>query len=102
METLLRKYLWAVDLAVIALCAVFGARATATAIEAGFVSGIAAARHARRAAAGAGLDHRLHEAGRGDPQAEHLLLDLPADPRAEGRDGRHAGGRRRCRRRRCR
>ena len=33
METLLRKYLWAIDLAVIALCAVFGARATATLIQ---------------------------------------------------------------------
>jgi general secretion pathway protein C len=33
METLLRKYLWALDLAVIALCAVFGARATATLIQ---------------------------------------------------------------------
>jgi general secretion pathway protein C len=32
-ETLLRKYLWAIDLAVIALCAVFSARATATLIE---------------------------------------------------------------------
>ena len=33
METLLRKYLWAIDLAVIAICAVFSARATATLIE---------------------------------------------------------------------
>jgi general secretion pathway protein C len=33
METLLRKYLWAIDLAVLALCAVFSARATATKIE---------------------------------------------------------------------
>ena len=33
METLLRKYLWAIDLLVIALCAVFSARATATLIE---------------------------------------------------------------------
>src|SRR4051812_13949365 len=33
METLLRKYLWAIDLAVIALCAVFGARATAMLIQ---------------------------------------------------------------------
>jgi general secretion pathway protein C len=46
METLLRKYLSFVDLAVIALCAVFGAHATATAIEAGFTSGIPAAKHA--------------------------------------------------------
>jgi general secretion pathway protein C len=33
METLLRKYLWAIDLAVIAICAIFSARATATIIE---------------------------------------------------------------------
>jgi general secretion pathway protein C len=32
-ETLLRKYLWAIDLAVIALCATFSARATATLIQ---------------------------------------------------------------------
>src|SRR5580692_2094520 len=46
METLLRKYLSVVDLVVVALCAVFAARATATAIEAGFVSGIPSAKHA--------------------------------------------------------
>jgi general secretion pathway protein C len=46
METLLRKYLSVVDLVVVALCAVFAARATATAIEAGFVSGIPTAKHA--------------------------------------------------------
>jgi general secretion pathway protein C len=34
METLLRKYLWAIDFAVIAICAIFSARATATLIEA--------------------------------------------------------------------
>jgi general secretion pathway protein C len=33
METLLRKYLWAIDLAVIAVCAIFSARATATLIQ---------------------------------------------------------------------
>jgi general secretion pathway protein C len=33
METLLRKYLWAIDLLVVAICAVFSARATATLIE---------------------------------------------------------------------
>jgi general secretion pathway protein C len=33
METLLRKYLWVIDLAVVAICAVFSARATATVIE---------------------------------------------------------------------
>ncbi len=46
METLLRKYLSLVDLAVVALCAIFAARATATAIEAGFFSGIPSAKHA--------------------------------------------------------
>ena len=46
METLLRKYLSLVDLAVIALCAIFGARATATKIGAVFVGDIPAARHA--------------------------------------------------------
>ena len=33
METLLRKYLWVIDLAVIAICAVFSARAAATVFE---------------------------------------------------------------------
>jgi len=33
METLLRKYVWVIDLVVIAICAVFSARATATVIE---------------------------------------------------------------------
>jgi general secretion pathway protein C len=37
METLLRKHLWAIDLAVIALCAIFIARATATLIESNLV-----------------------------------------------------------------
>ena len=49
METLLRKYLSLVDLAVIALCAIFGARATATAIESGFVSSIPSSKHAPKA-----------------------------------------------------
>lgn len=40
METLLRKYLVAVDLAVIAICAMFAARATATAIEAAMASNV--------------------------------------------------------------
>jgi general secretion pathway protein C len=40
METLLRKYLAAVDLVVVAICAIFGARATATAIEAGMASNV--------------------------------------------------------------
>ena len=44
METLLRKYLWAIDLAVIALCAMFGARATATLIESKLVRSAPAAR----------------------------------------------------------
>jgi general secretion pathway protein C len=51
METLLRKYLSVVDLAVIALCAIFAARATATAIEAGFVSGIPSVKHVAKPAA---------------------------------------------------
>jgi len=46
METLLRKYLWAIDLVVVAICAVFSARATATAIE----SRLRTAPPARRAA----------------------------------------------------
>ena len=50
METLLRKYLSLVDLAVVALCAIFAARATATAIEAGFVSGIPTAKQAPKPA----------------------------------------------------
>jgi general secretion pathway protein C len=33
METLLRKYVWLIDLVVIAICAVFSARATATVVE---------------------------------------------------------------------
>lgn len=52
METLLRKYLWAVDLLAIALCAVFSARATAGLIESRMVQSAAAMpkRHAVRAA----------------------------------------------------
>jgi general secretion pathway protein C len=46
METVLRKYLSLVDLAVIALCAIFGARATATKIGAVFVSDIPTVKHA--------------------------------------------------------
>ena len=38
METLLRKYIWAVDLVVIALCAIFLARATATAVETNLIT----------------------------------------------------------------
>jgi general secretion pathway protein C len=45
METLLRKYLWAVDLAVIGLCAMFGARATATVIESALVRSAPPAKH---------------------------------------------------------
>ncbi len=43
METLLRKYLWAVDLVVIAICAWFSASATATKIELGMARSGAAA-----------------------------------------------------------
>jgi general secretion pathway protein C len=52
-ETLLRKYLWVVDLVVIAICAIFSARATATAIETKMVTSGAstpAAKHAPRVA----------------------------------------------------
>ncbi|HVR62970.1 MAG TPA: type II secretion system protein GspC [Polyangia bacterium] len=40
METLLRKYLWVIDLVVIALSAMFGARATATIIESSLTRGL--------------------------------------------------------------
>jgi general secretion pathway protein C len=53
METLLSKYLGAVDLAVIALCAIFGARATATVIESSLVSGIPTAKQGSRPAVSA-------------------------------------------------
>jgi general secretion pathway protein C len=45
METLLGKYLGIVDLVVVALCAIFAARATATVIESSLVNGIPAAKH---------------------------------------------------------
>jgi general secretion pathway protein C len=48
-ETLLRKYLWAVDLVVIALCATFAARAAATVIEKSLVSGAATSKRTVRA-----------------------------------------------------
>jgi general secretion pathway protein C len=51
METLLRRYLSAVDLVVIAICAIFGARATATAIEAGIATSVPIARPSPRPAA---------------------------------------------------
>jgi len=51
METLLRKYLWAIDLAVIALCAIFSARATATLVESRLVRGVPTAKRSARAAA---------------------------------------------------
>jgi general secretion pathway protein C len=54
-ETLLRKYLWAIDLAVIAICATFAgraaARATATAVETSLLRGAPASKHVPRAAA---------------------------------------------------
>jgi general secretion pathway protein C len=50
METLLRRYLSAVDLVVIAICAIFGARATATAIEAGIATAVPAAKPGARPA----------------------------------------------------
>jgi general secretion pathway protein C len=51
METLLRKYLWAIDLAVIALCAMFSARATATFIESNLVRSAPTARRSTRISA---------------------------------------------------
>jgi general secretion pathway protein C len=50
METLLRKYIWAIDLAIIALCAVFSARATATLIESNLVRIAPAPKRAARVA----------------------------------------------------
>jgi general secretion pathway protein C len=50
METLLRKYLWAIDLMVIAICAVFSARATATIIESSLVRAAPAAKRVARLA----------------------------------------------------
>jgi general secretion pathway protein C len=49
-ETLLRKYLWAIDGLVIALCAIFLARATATAVERKMVTAGPAAKPITRAA----------------------------------------------------
>jgi general secretion pathway protein C len=49
METLLRKYLWALDLVVIALCSVFTARATATLIESSLVRSTPAVKATPRA-----------------------------------------------------
>ena len=55
METLLRKYLWAIDLVVIAICATFAgraaARAAATAVETSLLKGAPVAKRAPRAAA---------------------------------------------------
>ena len=81
MEILLRKYLWAVDGSDRRAVRGVRRRATATASRRSLAS--AARRRARpaRAAAPAPRPRPLREGGRGDPQAEHLLLDLPADPR---------------------
>jgi general secretion pathway protein C len=54
METLLRKYLWAVDLAVIAVAAIFAARATGVFIESGLVRRTPPFKSAPRVAAAAG------------------------------------------------
>ncbi|MDB4979550.1 MAG: gspC [Myxococcales bacterium] len=53
METLLRKYLWALDLLVIAVCAIFSARATATIIETKLASAAPPAKAAPRLIAAA-------------------------------------------------
>jgi general secretion pathway protein C len=52
-ETLLRKYLWAIDLAVIALCSIFSARATATLIQSRMTHSIPPPHAAPRAPASA-------------------------------------------------
>lgn len=49
METLLRKYMWTLDLAVIAICAVFSAQATGTLIESSLVAKTPAVRRTARA-----------------------------------------------------
>ena len=85
METLLRKYLWAIDLAVIAICAIFSARATATAIETKLARGALPAKAGAARRLGRAAD-RVRQAVRGHPQAQRLLLDLPADPAAAGGD----------------
>jgi general secretion pathway protein C len=51
METLLRKYLWAIDLAVLAICAIFSARATATLIETRLARAAPATKRVARAVA---------------------------------------------------
>jgi len=51
METLLRKYLWAIDLAVIAICSIFSARATATLIEQAIASKVPPPKAAQRVVA---------------------------------------------------
>src|SRR2546430_15727281 len=48
MEPLLRKYLWAIDLGVIAICAIFRARATATLIQSSMTRGAPPVRAAPR------------------------------------------------------
>jgi general secretion pathway protein C len=53
METLLRKYLWVIDLAVLALCAMFSARAAATMIESKLASAAPPPKPAARIAAAA-------------------------------------------------
>jgi general secretion pathway protein C len=53
METLLRKYLWAIDLAVVALCSIFFARATATEVESKLASAAPPAKPAPRLVAAA-------------------------------------------------
>src|SRR3954452_22024029 len=50
METLLRKYLWAIDMAVIALCAIFTARASATFVETGLLKAAPTAKRSARVA----------------------------------------------------
>ena len=50
METLLRKYLWAIDLVVIGLCAMFAGRAAATIVESKMAALVPPAKKAARSA----------------------------------------------------
>jgi general secretion pathway protein C len=71
-ETLLRKYLWAFDLAVIAICATFAgraaARATATAVETSLLRGSPASKHVPRTAAPAAASTTVYS-----KQVEEIL-----------------------------
>ena len=78
METLLRKYLWAVDLAVVALCATFLGMAASGAVESKFASAPAPARPALPKPSKPAGKPALNKDPQGHPQAEHLLRNLSA------------------------